>query len=123
MLLRDFYATKEQLYGIKFDVGSCVETVNKAILHSICLVGPTSCASASIEAFPFNYDEQVASVQWWYFKRPREIAIFDALKDEAKKHGATIINPASHPPLNSISRFYVKRHIYPVELQHLGLIK
>jgi hypothetical protein len=109
-LVKDFYTSKrhDETYGIKFDYDSTLETVRRVIEVGVCLIGSSSCAAAFFFPFPYNHRQTVGYVQFWTFKKCREIAILEHLIDECKKHGATTIWSASHPPNHTIARLYAR---------------
>lgn len=120
-LLREFYRkTGVTAYGIKFDGESAVATICEVLARGVCIVGPTSCAGAVFQPFPWNYRARVAQVVFWYFKSSREIRIFDALMDECRNVGATHINAASHFPKNAINRWYSKYGLKVSEIQSIA---
>lgn len=119
-LLREFYTKAGGPYQIRFDYPSALEFVQGVIAKGYCLVGPTSCAGAVFVPFPFNRQAVLARVEFWYFKRPREITIFDTLREACRWLGATHIGAASHYPENTVGRVYDRRNMLPIESYHMG---
>lgn len=120
MLLEEFYARHEYRYGVRFNSSSAVVTVERMIRHGVCLVGPSSCAGAMIADFPYNFEAKVANVMFWYFRRPREIKIFEALLAACRRAGAMYISASSHAPSHAIGRLYQRWGMQPVEGLHMG---
>jgi hypothetical protein len=114
-LLREFYSKSGFVSGMEFDMESTLNTIKHVSDFGVCLVGPTSCAAASISDYHYNTNEKVAFVLFWYFRRHREMAIFEALIDACKSAGATRFNAASLFPSNRIARFYKGIGMFPVE--------
>ena len=119
-LIREFYNKTGGVYGIPYDHESMLITIDETIRTGICLVGPNSCAGAYINLFPSNCEYAVASVKFWYFRTPREISIFKALCEEAKRRGATNIDASSHFPNHTIGRYYERFGMKPAETVYLG---
>lgn len=118
-LLREFYGKQGAIYGIPFcDVTSAI-TIQHVIRKGICLVGPTSVAGATIQPFPYNDAAQIAHVHFWYFKRAREMRIFETLLTACREAGATHVAAVSHPPNHVIGRHYRKFLLSPCELKHI----
>lgn len=119
-LIKEFYGKMEDSYKIPYDHESTLITIDETIRRGVCLVGPTSCAGAFINLFPFNCNYAVANVDFWYFRNPREIEIFYALCQECRARGATHISASSHFPKHVIGRFYEKLGMFPAETVYLG---
>jgi len=120
-LLAEFYAKQGTAsYGIPFDAQSTLLTVERVVRHGICLVGPTSCAGAMLMPFPYNHNVVTAHVMFWYFKRAREIKIFETLIACCLKARATHVSASSHSPRHIIGRLYEKWELRPVEGLHMG---
>lgn len=122
-LLREFYAKAGTEYGIPFDYESMLISVDDAIRHGICIVGPTSCAAAYLDIFPCNCDYSVANVKFWYFQQHREITIFEELIRLCATAGATFFTGSSHAPDHTIGRHYEKKGMKPVETVYMGPIQ
>jgi len=118
-LLREFYADREELFEIPFDLASTVASVREILSTGVCVVGPTSCAGATFHPFIVNHGVRVAFVQFWYFREARELLIFDVLVDECKRLGATHVTAASHAPEFTIGRLYGRRGMEPKELHFM----
>ena len=76
-LLREFYSRVGHIYRIPFNYESTLSTVDEVVRRGVCLVGPTSCAGATISAFPWNNEAEIACVVFWYFQDKHEIKIFE----------------------------------------------
>lgn len=124
-LLREFYrrADGERIYGIGFDGCSTILTISNVLARGLCLIGPTSCAGAIFWPFPWNHMALVAHVQFWYFKRAREIAIFEALADACKAAGATHIWASSHAPKHTVARWYARKGLSECESEHIRQLR
>lgn len=121
-MLRRFYLSHGGVYGIKYDHGSCLESVLKTITNGVCLVGGNSCAGALLIPFPFNRQAIVAQVLFWFIEARHEIAIFDSLAKSCRAAGATHINVATLAPKHIGRRFYAVRGLKLAEAQYLGPI-
>jgi hypothetical protein len=119
-LVKEFYAKRESIYKIPYDHETMLITIDELVRRGVVVVGPTSCAGASIDLFPSNCNYVVASVKFWYFQRPREIGIFTALCDECIRRGATKIDASAHAPDNTIGRYYEKIGMHACETVYLG---
>lgn len=119
-LLREFYQKHCGAYGIAFDVDTAMLTVDEIIHRGIFLVGPTSYAGALIQPCLWNNEATIATVMLWWFKKPREIRILDALLAECKEAGATHVVASSHFPKNTVGRLYARKSLHPVETQFIG---
>ena len=122
-LVKEFYAKREQIYGINYDHESMLITVDETIRRGICILGPNSCAGARLALFPSNCNVVMASVLFWYFRAHREMTIFQALARECLKEGATHIDASSHWPGNTIGRLYEKLGMHAAELQYVGTLE
>lgn len=118
-LLSEFYHRAGSIYGIPFNEASTIQTIRQVLDRGVCLVGPSSCAGALLCKFPYNHDAIIAQVAFWYFKRPKEIAIFDALMKACKERGATHINATSLTSCPAIQRHYEAFKLTPVEIQSI----
>jgi hypothetical protein len=107
-LLREFYRKAGAIYGIPFDGPSTIQTIAQVIARGVCLVGPSSCAGATLAPFIFNHSKVLAETTFWCFRKPSEILIFEALMAQCKAAGATHIGVASLFPNNAIGRYYAR---------------
>lgn len=115
-LLEKFYAKHQALYQIEFIPKDCENTVRELIEYGVVLVGPNSCAGASIAPFFVNHNVKTAFVWYWAFERPREIRIFQALMAACKEAGATHLTAAAHFPTFTILKHYARLTLRPLEL-------
>lgn len=121
-LLRRFYRHDgEKLYQIPYDHDSCIHSVEREIENGVVVVGPRSCAGATIFPFTFNYSIKLAQVLFWTFENPRECLVFDALCRECAKRGAAVVNVASLAPKHGAKKYYARRGLYVAEAHHIGL--
>lgn len=118
-LLEEFYGKWESTYQIPFVPGDCAKSVETLIQDGICLVGPTSCAGATISPWFSNHSAKVAFTWFWYFQNAREIKIFEALVAACKQAGATHLSGTAHYPEFTILKHYAKLGLKPVELQSI----
>lgn len=121
-MLRAFYDKSGKIFGIPWDHVSAMETVWKAMEQGACIVGDHSCAGAIVGQFPYNHSVKIAHVVFWYFTKPREIRIFEALARACHDLGCTHINPSSLWPANTIGRYYERHGLKAAETQWLGEI-
>lgn len=121
-LLREFYRKAGEVYGIPYDHESTLQFAEYCVTNQVTIVGPSSCAAAVLCPFPSNKDAVIAQVLFWYFHRPREVTIFEALARECQDAGATHINASSHYPDNKAAGFYVRAGMGLAEIQCVGPI-
>lgn len=117
---REFFNKHCHGYGIPFDDDSAMVTIDHILHGGIILVGPASHAGAVIHECLWNYEARIATVMLWAFTRAREIKILEALMAECKAAGATHIVASSHPPANTIGRYYQRLGLQPCENQFIG---
>lgn len=115
-LVREFYVGQDYniTYGIEFDYESTLATVTAIIERGVCILGPHSCAGAYVAPFPFNHTQRVAYVQFWFFNRKGEAAIFKKFLQalESEVHHVWAV---SHPPHHRVGRLYRKLGFRQVE--------
>lgn len=122
-LLREFYQKQGDVYGIAWNHADAIGMIDDVVRRGVCIIGDTSCGGALLTPFPYNSKALIANVAFWYFVKPREIKIFEALIGCCLIAGATHVNPSSHFPDNRIGRFYRKMGIQPTETQYLAPIE
>lgn len=114
-----FYAKQGHIYGIPFDTVTTISTVARIMNCGVCVVGPKSCAAATLIHYPYNHRAYLATVMFWYFESPREVLILDYLLKACKERGATHFAAASHFPDNRIGKWYVQKGFKAVETMHM----
>lgn len=119
-LLFEFHQKSGGIYGVAFDPASEIYRIARVMRDGVCLVGPSSCAGALIEPFPSNHQARVAQVHFWYFRKAREIRIFEALMEACRAAGATHIASYAQADRPTIARWYKKFGLQPAEICFMG---